>query len=80
MWLQANIQQARWIFENVYRPLFKDTLSVVAGLRDYQYVRLETWREIKESSLGQFVQQDIFDGLKQLERTLTTSTPPDGRQ
>src|SRR2546426_4313644 len=53
-------------FEQIYGPLYEDTKKVVAALKGYASVWSNKWSEIRDSSIGPFVEEGIAKGLSDL--------------
>ncbi len=74
MWLYSFItaqsQDAKWRFENIYRPLYEDIHGVVRDLTNYNQAFLGKWRDIKGTSLEPFVAPDIIQDLDSLQARL----------
>lgn len=76
-WVTVEGQRRQWRhdvemrhFEQIYGPLYEEVLKVVDELRNHGFPWLQKWREIKEKSVGPFVDPKIAKDLDGLARRL----------
>lgn len=74
MWLYSHISQsardAQFRFERIYQPVYDDLLQVIRALNDYRTAWLQKWRDIKDTSLNEFVAPEVTNGIGRLEEEL----------